>query len=424
MKNERYTRIVLVFILTGVVLPPLLIGTFLFLTPSMTPEEAAQLMRDSKGNVILIDVRPEKEYDKFSLQESVNIPFNASHFERLSWENLLKEKKHILVICKTGISGAHATRKLRKLGFSNAANIQGGLDAWLTSSSSLIDKTVKTPHGKTEGISRTTFTLTEQTVITTAAFILKPLYQIISLIIVIMLWRRADSDLIALRRAMLAFFIGENACALNYLLFNERGLLMEFFHTYGMVVCFGFVFYAIMEAFDKRVFNFSNKEKKCVLLPLCGRCYKYNEIQCNLRLLFLFVIPATAVIAAIPLTAPLGSHFYMGKIFGSPIIFGHPVIYQIMEVRLYPLASLIFFALSFILLMNLKEAGFEGSKIFYAMGIGPLGFSLMRFFCYWGYQGNPLWADAWEEITEFIFIAFIFWITLRVRAVSQQSIKN
>ena len=46
MKNERYTRIVLVFILTGVVLPPLLIGTFLFLTPSMTPEEAAQLMRD------------------------------------------------------------------------------------------------------------------------------------------------------------------------------------------------------------------------------------------------------------------------------------------------------------------------------------------------------------------------------------------
>ena len=26
------------------------------------------------------------------------------------------------------------------------------------------------------------------------------------------------------------------------------------------------------------------------------------------------------------------------------------------------------------------------------------------------YESNPLWAEAWEEITEFVFIGFILWM--------------
>ncbi|HAK59708.1 MAG TPA: hypothetical protein DCO77_04905 [Nitrospiraceae bacterium] len=271
-----------------------------------------------------------------------------------------------------------------------------------------------------EDLTPINLTLIEQIVITAAAFVVKPLYQIISLAIVILLWKRTDPDLAAIRRAMLAFFIGENACALNYLVFHEGSLLLEFIHTYGMVVCFGLVVYALMEAFDNRVFNFSQGEKKCVLLPLCGRCYKYSEVRCNLRYIFLMVVPVTAAIALVPLTASLGNKLYAGNVFGNAVVFGHPLLYQFLEVRLYPWASLPFFALSFLLLLLSKESGFGASKIFYAMGVGLLGFSLMRFFFYWGYQKNPLWADRWEEITEFLFIAVVFWIVLRVRAVSQQ----
>ncbi len=424
MKNRKLNRIAIAIILTGLVLPPLLTGSFLSLTPSIPPEEAAHLLRDfKKDDVILLDARPETEFNKFSLQDSVNLPFNGSSFAKSIPEKLLKEKKHILVICNSGISSAQAARKLRQMGFLNALNIRGGLDAWLASKSELVNKTVRTPHGSANGVSSVVFTLTEQISIFTAAFILKPLYQIISLLVVIMLWRRSDSDLAALRRAMLAFFIGENACALNYIFFNGQNLLMEFFHMYGMLVCFGLASYALMAFFDARVFNFSNKDKRCALLPLCAQCYKYNDIRCNLRLLFLFVIPATAVLAAMPLTAPIGSHFYIGKVFNSSVIFGHPVIYQVLEARFYPLAALVFFVVSFFTLLFQREAGFEGSKIFYAIGLGPLGFSLMRFLCYWGYKENPLWADVWEEITEFLFIAFVLWITLRVRA-AQRSNKN
>ena len=68
-----------------------------------------------------------------------------------------------------------------------------------------------------------------------------------------------------------------------------------------------------------------------------------------------------------------------------------------------------------------RESRFEASKMFYAMGAGPLGFSLLRFFLYWGYQERPLWADAWEEITEFLFIALLFWVVLRIRAVGSEA---
>lgn len=319
MKTENLYRIVKTVLIAGLILPPILVGAILFLSPSITPEEASRII-----------------------------------------------------------------------------------------------------YGNTTGVPQITFTLTEQIAIFIAAFIIKPLYQIIALIVVIFLWKRTDAELSAIRCAMLAFFLGENACALNYFLFDERSLLMEFFHTYGMVVCFGLVCYALTEAFDKQVFNFSNKEKKCVLLPLCKKCYKYQAVSCNLRILFLFVIPATAVLTAIPLTALVGSHFVSGNVFGHPVIFGHSISYQLMEIRFYPIISLVFFVLSFFFVYFQKEDGFETSKVFYSMGVGPLGFSLLRFFLYWGYQQNPLWADVWEEITEFLFIAFILWLSLRIRAVTRQ----
>lgn len=265
-----------------------------------------------------------------------------------------------------------------------------------------------------------TLSLFEQMVIIVTAFVMKPVYQVISLITFIMLWKRTDSDLASLKWGIIAFFIGENACALNYLAFHEGSLFMEYVHAYGMLVFVGFVAYAMMEAFDNRVFHFSEKDRTCALLAQCGRCYKYGDSRCNMWYVSLFVVPAAAVIVGIPLSASLGSRFYAGDVFGSTVLFGHPVEYQFLETRIYPAIALVFFLCSFAALLLGKEKRFDVAKILFAMGLGPLGFSLLRFLFYWGYQATPLWADAWEEITEFLFILFIFWIVLRVRAVSRQ----
>lgn len=268
------------------------------------------------------------------------------------------------------------------------------------------------------------FSVTEQTVITLAAFLLKPLYQILSLVIIIMLWKHSGFDYAAIRLAMVAFLLGENACTLNYLFFHEQSVLLEFLHMYGMIVCFGLVVYALMTAIDDRIIHYSAREHRCGLLPLCGQCYKYGDSRCTAWLLFLFVIPATAVLIAMPLTASLGGHSYSGTIFGTTVSFGHPLPYQALEVRVFPWFALVFLILSFLILFFSGEKGFHPSKIWYAMGWGPLGFSLMRFLCYWGYRENPLWADAWEEITEFLFIAAVFRIVLRDRAVSRHTLPS
>ncbi len=79
------------------------------------------------------------------------------------------------------------------------------------------------------------------------------------------------------------------------------------------------------------------------------------------------------------------------------------------------MAALVFFVLSFLVLLTRKEEGVAVSKNLFAVGLGPFSFSLMRFLCFWGYSRNPLWAEAWEEITEFLFVGLVLCILLQVR---------
>lgn len=258
--------------------------------------------------------------------------------------------------------------------------------------------------------------LWEQTILFTAAFIIKPLYMTVSLVIAFMLWRRTETELAAISRGMILFFLGELACAGNYLIFHDGSLLMEYWHNYGMVCSFAFLAYAMMEAFDERMVHYSGKEKRCTLLQQCGSCYKQRDMSCTMRIIFLYIVPALFVVAAMPLTAPIGNRFYTGLVFGQQVMFGHPLLNQMVEVRFFPAVSALFLLLSFGTLLFLREKGFASAKILVALGLGPLLFSLMRFICFWGYGEHPLWADVWEEITEFLFIVILLRIALLVRS--------
>ncbi len=421
MKQNKYFRKIIMLILIGMTAPPLVFWVLFMRTPSVTPENVRQIIATSKEDAVLIDVRPKSEFGKTSLKHAVNIPWNTISSEsQESWGEMLRNKKHVFIICRSGVLSALATKKMHRIGYTQALNVQGGIDAWLARGKrtrNIETIRVKTPHGETDAVPFIHSTIFEQAVICVAAFGLKPIYEIISLVLAILLWKKREPDFAALRRSMIAFFIGENACALNFIFFNEQSNLMEFLHTYGMLVCFGFAGYALLKAVDIRIIKFSGREDKCAILPLCKKCYKYQDVSCNLRILSLFAIPAMAIVACMPLTAELGSYFYVTKVFGDDVIFGHSMIQEIFEVRLYPLVTLFFFVLSFLILYFRKEKGIETSKKLFAIGLGPLGFSLMRFLCFWGYSGNPLWAEAWEEISEFLFIALILCIILQARKV-------
>ncbi len=191
MKQNKYFHKIITLILIGMITPPLVFWIFFMRTPSVTPEKARQILAVSKDDAVLIDVRSKAEFEKISLKDAVNIPWNTISSEsRKSWGEMLRNKKHLFLLCRSGVLSALAAKKLRQSGYTQALNVQGGMDAWFNSgkrSQNVEIMRVKTPFGETDAVPRFQATLFEQAIICVAAFFLKPLYEIIALVLVMAL---------------------------------------------------------------------------------------------------------------------------------------------------------------------------------------------------------------------------------------------
>ena len=417
LSSHKVLMIVLIF--CGLLVPPVIFAMLYLQAPSISPEKARKIIDEGRGNSVLIDVRSAQEFEKFHLEGALNIPLAEIQADgNPAWRSPLKNREHIFLICSMGYLSARATERLHRFGFSNARNIEGGMDAWQAGGKMDSERSpirVHTPDGFIPGVPRLDFSLFEQALISFAAFGIKPLYGLISLGLILILFKNRKTDAVALKWSMIAFFMGENACAVNFLFFDEQSLLMEYLHMYGMMVSFGFASYAFMVMLDTRVIGFTGKDEKCVLIANCRNCYKYQPVSCNLRVMFLYLVPATAIIAGIPLSGDLGSYFYVGDVFGSDVLFGHFLYQQVIEYRFCSLLSLVFLVIAGFYLYKFREQGMPVAKVYFAAALGPLSFGLMRFVMFTAYQGNPLWAEVWEELTEFIFVGFVLWMVWRWR---------
>lgn len=252
----------------------------------------------------------------------------------------------------------------------------------------------------------------EQAAQVISGFIIKPIYSILALIIAIILRKRKELDIVTLKWSMILFFVGENFCALNYLLFADKSYLSEYLHSFGMLLAFSFVTYAIFEGFDSRILHLSDPDKKCAALGLCRKCIKYEKVPCGLKRTFYLIIPAMAVIALMPLFADWHTGSYNTIIFGRTYNYSHPLVYQQFE-RLYcPVIAIILFSVSFLVLLFKKNDPISIAKMFFAAGFGPLGFGMMRTMLAGFYSSNMVWFNVWEEATEFLFIAGVCAILL------------
>ena len=247
---------------------------------------------------------------------------------------------------------------------------------------------------------------TEQHAAVLTAFVIKPIYMLVSFLIVILLWQRKRLVLKTLKWAMLSFFIGESFCAANYLFTdNHDAYLLEYFHGLGMVLSFGFAAYALFEWLDLYVLHFSDFEKKCSLAGFCRQCIKYEAVSCGLKSLFVYLALVGAIVALMPLTAGIHSVSYTTEIWGTPYNYHHPVIYQLAEVRYYPVLASAMFLLGAFILKYKHHNPLQSSKIFLAGAVGVFGFSMFRFLVFQGYRDNLVWMDFWEEISEFLYVA-------------------
>ena len=204
---------------------------------------------------------------------------------------------------------------------------------------------------------------------------------------------------------MLSFFIGENCCAINYFIFDHQSYLFEYLHSAGMALCFGFTTYAVFEGMDRRLISYSDPEKSCAALGLCRSCIKHTDVPCGLRRFFLILIPAHIILCFIPLSAVPYRVSYNTRIFEVFYNYSRPMVHQLFEIRYCPILAIVLLATSIVILVLNRKDPVPLSKLFFAAGMGPLGFSLLRLLLFAPYRDNLAWFDFWEESTELMFIA-------------------
>jgi hypothetical protein len=344
------------------------------------------------------------EFDRiFSLQNEDDLPEEI-------------KKGNCILICESGILSGRATTKLLSMDIKNVYNLLGGIQEWKSLRCEPGQNkfcTLNTVDGEGQPFPYRESSLVEQLSTTLAAFMIKPLYMLLSFILIILLWKRKDKDLAGLRYAMIFFFIGEAFCAVNFLFFDENSNPIEFLHSYGMVLSFCFATFAIIEAFDSRIIHISDMEKRCSLLTQCKECYKNSVTTCKAKQLFKFIIPMMIIISIIPLLSPLLPISYNTDIFYTYYNYSHSTIFQVFEARLAPVSAILLYTVSLMILILKKENDLAFSKIFFSMATGFIGFSYFRVVLLGIYQHNMTWFVSWEEFTELIFIAgvaVVLWI--------------
>ena len=256
--------------------------------------------------------------------------------------------------------------------------------------------------------------LIEQVVAVLSIFGIKFLYTAGATALIILLWRRAAPDLAALRWALICFFIGENCCLLNVLLYADASLLLEYLHNTGMILTFACATYALLEGLDSRLIHYSDAAR-CAAAPMCRGCIKHAAVPCGLRRVFLILVPVTALAATLPLFVAFRTTAYETRILGRPFTYRHPVLEQIYEWRYLPIAAILLLAACFLVLWLKERHPVPVSKILFAASVGALGFAFFRLLLVTAFIDNQVWFEFWEESTELLFVAMVGGLLLVLR---------
>jgi rhodanese-related sulfurtransferase len=107
---------------------------------NMDPDEFETLVKDRK-NVVLVDVRTEKEYSEGHLKNAKLLDMRQDSFMDDALNTLPKDKT-IAVYCRSGKRGAVASEKLAKSGY-DVVNLDGGILAWQSAGKKIVHRTVK-----------------------------------------------------------------------------------------------------------------------------------------------------------------------------------------------------------------------------------------------------------------------------------------
>ena len=414
LNQTNTTRAILGMVILIGLLTPMGLYRWTFGRSSMVmPSDARGWLADGGGTVVLVDVRSAETYRRKHIDGAkhwasedilaINSPEQAPA--------ALRDKK-LLLICDMGPTTVTAAEHLSGIGVGEVYWVRGGLQAWIGAVGPGVGEyeTWRTADGRVEQLPFHDATAFEQFLAVASGYGFKITYSLLSLILVIVLWRSRAADLAALRWAMIFFFIGENCCAVNYALFGDTSYLFELLHNYGMLLCFAFTTYAIIEGLDNRLIHVSAADENCGALRLCGRCIKHADVPCGLRRTFYLVIVAMMIVTGMGLTADFHEVSYNVEIYGGAYNYSNPLVNQLYEIVYCPLAALVMFAASLVMLPRARDNRLKPAKMAFAGGCGAMGFGMLRMILAGAYSERMVYFIFWEEATELLFVAGVCWV--------------
>lgn len=392
-------------------LPLMLFWYFIGRTPTVDPDHARELLDRPGSEYLLVDTRLPEDYAAGHIEGSLSWPYEQIMAVAGTEDvpETVKNRK-IILICYSGINSAVAARHLLALGHDHMQSVSGGMETWMAKSDrpcSLSLCRLKTARGETKDFPWRASSLLEQWSACIAAFGFKPTYMLLSLAFILWIRNLFSPDVIALRRALIAFLTGEGFCALNYLFLGEGSYFAEYMHSFGMTLAFGFSAYALFLVLDHRLVRYGDAKRTCALLEQCGACIKHTDVPCAVRRLYLLAIIVSGILALMPLTADPLAITYNTQILGTDYNYSHPAIYQFFEIRYCPLVAMVLFAAAMVCLYVRKSDPLPLAKILFASDLGFLGFSMFRWVLFQTYRDNLIWFVFWEEVTELIYIVGI-----------------
>lgn len=226
-----------------------------------------------------------------------------------------------------------------------------------------------------------------------AGLYIKPAYMLITVLLIVILWSQTVRPMRALFWGVIAFLAGEAFCAVNFIAYQHESILSEYMHSYGMVLAFGFMAYALLEVFDLR-FHWGNN-------PTASRRAG------------MFAALMTSILVFLPLTVPVSPTNYQTELFGFDYAYARFDFYQWYEARALPiLAFACLIAAWIVMLFNKNTSIPQTAKALFSAGVGALGFSTFRVVLGALYANQLVWFEFWEETTELmmvISVVFILW---------------
>jgi hypothetical protein len=241
-----------------------------------------------------------------------------------------------------------------------------------------------------------------------SAWILKPTYMLLTLWLLFRLRRDRAPEMRWLWWGLLAFEIGETACAVNYLAYDLTSVPWELVHDGGMVIAIGLITMAVLEFVDRRMLFQFAQGKTCALVRFCRECPHRAGAACRFMPLFAFACLTGAFLAVLPLTRPAVLDYPMRvNFFGQWYLSYHMPAYQIFEGRVCPIVGIVLFVACWLMLRLRSDPRMVLERIVFSFAIGCVAFSIFRFANHRINWDWPVWFDFWEEATEWISIVGI-----------------